>query len=196
MLDKKNLAWLLAFAAGALGLFISALLIGKTFGLDQSAVATVCSATALAISALIAFLALQHNRKNTQEPWRVTYRELHREFWNDPDIAKVRSWICCDEAYRTELLPVLSKRLSGQVSVEEYKILEILDKFLALMLRAVHPHARSAMLPKEEQIAFKGLNYYWWLHQARNRGEIYKYTEVTLDNLFPFMGDATFHELG
>ena len=192
MLDKKNLLLSLAFTIFVILCFLLALLFGKKNGLDQSAVAAICSAATIALSALIALMALQHNRKNTQEPWMVTFRELHKEFWDDDDMTKVRTWICCDEAYRLTLLPVLNRRLSGQVSRDEYLILDTLDKFLALMLRVVI--IQSSKMSNEQKKIFKGLNYYWWLHQARNRTEIYKYIEITTETLYPFVRDAKFHD--
>ncbi len=191
-MTRKNILFLFSYIVLILTVFLGVLVLGNDIGLQQSAVATICSATALAISAIIAFLAFQLNRQNSQEPWVVTFRELHKEFWNDEDYAKVRAWLCCDEAYKKELEPVLAKRLSGQVSIEEYLVIEKLDKFFALMLRVVYMHSEGMNL--EQQTLFKSLNYYWWLHKVKTRIEIKDYAELTTENLYPFIENAKFHQ--
>ena len=144
--------------------------------------------TSIVVSGLIGFFALRHSRRTSQEPWIVTFRELHREFWNDQEIARVRAWLCCDEAYEREVRPVLQKRAVGQVSADEYKLLEVLDRFCALMVRAVFMQTSLATARQKEM--FKRMGYRWWLKKLMERPDIATYVERNWENLHPQIGNA------
>lgn len=172
-----------ACAALSVALFLGSLLLTQYVDMDKTAMATICSAAALSLSAIaVPVVAFLLNRRSMQEPWLVTFRELHKEFWNDGEMARVRSWLCCDEAYHNELQPVLMKRLSGQVSAVEYATLEALDRFCALMLRVVH--MQTATMSSQQKHIFKMLNYSWWLHRVRHRIEVSQYIKITAEPLY------------
>jgi hypothetical protein len=197
----KVLLVIFAIIFGVFGISTSYFLVIRIglnyFSYQEAAVATICTATALTISAVVAFFAFWHNRKNSQEPWSVIFRELHKEFWNDKDMARVRCWLCCDEAYERELLPILTKRLTdNQVSTEHYERLETLDRFCALMLRLGNikeSSIKKSNMSLLQRNSFKNLNYDWWLNRVSNhRPEIFNYIKETLpDNLYPYVLKAT-----
>jgi hypothetical protein len=98
-------------------------------------------------------------------------------------MARVRAWLCCDEAYERELRPVLQKRAEGQVSVDEYRLLEVLDRFCALMVRAVF--MQTSIVTVEQREMFKRMGYRWWLKKLMERTDISTYVERNWENLHP-----------
>lgn len=125
----------ISFIILAIALFLILLfsLVGKSLGLDPAPITMAGSAAALFVSAIIAL----HSLKNVEEPWVKTSREFHHEFWTNEDLAKARKWLCCNNAYKEELLPILQKRLKSDdlISSLEYDKLEALDKFFSFMVR-------------------------------------------------------------
>ena len=77
-----------------------------------------------------------------QDAWLRTLWDFHRAFWQDEKMEKVRSWIASDEAYK-EVQPILAKRVQNfaftnadapAITIEEYKSLELIDRFAALLI--------------------------------------------------------------
>ena len=185
MLGDHPALSVLLFISGILLLYAGLIAVGKEAGLSDVIIASVCSATAIASSAFIAFLALRFNRRNSQEPWLITFRELHKEFWNDKKLEQVRVWLCSDEAYNAELLPVLNCREEGTVTAAQYPILETLDQFCALMLRV--GYAPASATPKDQAFAYQKLGYDWWMYKAFLRTEIYTYIQAHWQMLVPLI---------
>lgn len=94
------------------------------------------------IGVVIAGLVHRHSIQQARESWLRTYKELHEAFWSDPDFREIRSWLACDSAYSI-IQPIMKKRqliaekpsASASISVEEYQVLEKLDRFLHFLLR-------------------------------------------------------------
>ena len=145
--------------------FLSVVIVGKRLGLQEATLATICSAAALATSAGVASFALHHSRWNSQEPWTITFRTLHQEFSNDPEMAKVRAWICNYESY-SRVRPAFEKRLVGQVPYEDYAYLETFDRFCALMQRVVT--ANFQPMSEAQHSTWSKLGYRYWLFQLKN----------------------------
>lgn len=81
-------------------------------------------------------------------------------------------------------------------------MLELIDKYLAFNLRLIY--IQTHKLSSDQKITFRRLNYYWWLLRAKERFELYRYIEVTCENLAIPMrnmrtyadGDFTYVDLG
>lgn len=95
----KEYKWLVFPLLAVLGVLILTLAASRV-GIEQSAIATSCSAAALATSACVGFMVYKLNHRGFQEPWLVTYREEHKDFWKNNDMSKVRCWIACDGSYK------------------------------------------------------------------------------------------------
>jgi len=192
MTDAKTIFYLVASISVSTAIFVFIVIFSDRIGFPTAAVASTFSAAAIAGSAVVTLFAFQHSRKTTEktteESWLVTYRELHKEFWGNPAMAKVRSWLCCDEAYHNELKPILIMRIGGQVTQTEYESLESLDQFCALMLRIVH--MEDFAVSKQQKQAYEKLGYYQWAFITKHRDEVTKYIEIHWEPLFPHIRDA------
>lgn len=193
-MKNKTIGMILFFASlCVIFMFFVIQAVGGKFGLEQVAITAVCNAPIAAASVVVAFFALQLNARNTQEPWLVAFRELHKDFWSDADMARTRTWLCCTDAYERELRPVLVKKLSSvpdSVLASDYSLLEVLDKFCALMVRVVYIQ-ESVMSTKQEMI-FKRLGYHWWIHQACRRPEVSAYIQKNWENLSDYIESEVF----
>lgn len=165
--------------------FLAFLLVGRQLGLAEAPLAAICGAAAVFTGALVAFRAFQLNRKIVQEPWSVIFRELHKEFWNDPELSRVRMWLCSDEAYETDLAPVLVRRRNQTVDKDSYSKLEALDKYCALMVRVTN--LQILQMTKEQRVAYKALGYDWWLYKTTQRSEVREYIRLHWKNLDPLV---------
>ncbi len=94
-----------------------------------------------AVGAAIAWSVYRLGVIQRQDAWLRTLWDFHRAFWQDEKMERVRAWIACDAAYR-EVQPILFKRVQGfsgadsgatTISIEEYKLLESVDRFGALL---------------------------------------------------------------
>lgn len=178
---------LVVLLGAALLAFLLVVIVGKRLGLQEATLATICSAAALATSAGVASFALHHSRRNSQEPWTITFRTLHQEFWNDPEMAKVRAWICNDEAY-SRVRPAFEKRLVGQVSYEDYAYLETFDRFCALMQRVIT--ANFQPMSKAQHSTWSKLGYCYWLFQLKGRTALRAYVVRQFPELGPYLASA------
>ena len=153
--------------------------------LEESTLATICSSTAILMGALTAFRAFQLNRRTTEESWFKILRDIHKEFWDDKDIALVRTWLCSDEIYK-ELEVILNERKNKTIDKkDDYEKLEALDKYCALMIRV--KSLSTAEMTKEQRDIFETLNYDLWLYKAKLRTEIYEYIKDHWKNLAPLV---------
>lgn len=160
-------------------LFISKLIdTVKYTGIQPDQLIPICTSAAIATSAIVALIALHNSRLNSEAPWLINLREFHRDFWNDEKIAQTRMWIRCDIAYRVELKPILDKRFisPSKISIEEYKVLETLDRFCAIMLRVVN--ADKQPMTRIYRESWENFGYNWWLDEMRKRDEIHIYIKL------------------
>lgn len=167
-LSSKYILTAFIMLAAALTLLIVFLLIGKSIGLDLGPIVTAGSAAALFVSAIIAL----HSLKNVEEPWVKTSREFHHEFWNDEGLAKARKWLCCNNAYKNELLPILEKRLKSDdlITAKEYETLEALDKFFSFMVRVATVDTYTFRNKKFE--TWEEIGFMYWFNIIENHQEI------------------------
>jgi hypothetical protein len=91
----------------------------------------------------IAALGIKLSRQQARDSWLRTYKELHETFWSEPDFQEVRAWLANEVTYAT-VKPVLKKRQAMannqeacSLPLEEYEVLEKLDKFLNFLLAVI-----------------------------------------------------------
>ncbi|AEF04866.1 hypothetical protein [Alteromonas naphthalenivorans] len=186
----KEYKWLVFPLLAVLGVLILTLAASRV-GIEQSAIATSCSAAALATSACVGFMVYKLNHRGFQEPWLVTYREEHKDFWKNNDMSKVRCWIACDGSYKKELLPVLRARLDGEIEAEQYAKLDTVDRFCAVLLRLVN--VGSTDMDKLQRETWESLGYHYWLYKVKQRSELSRYIENHWEHLYPAVRDAKMH---
>lgn len=131
-------------------------------------------AIALFLSPLIPYIAYRYQIRQSENLWLDTFRTLHADFWNNQDMAIVRKWIACDEAYE-EIRPILLNRLNHkQVSKEDYDKLEMIDKFGAFMVRATK--IIPLKMTNEQLRTLHALHYDYWLQKCiKDRTELADY---------------------
>ncbi len=134
--------------------------------------ATVWNAVAASSQALtgdcgvaISIALYLHNLRQREDAWLQQFGILHEQFWNDKDIAMVRSWIANDDAYK-DIRDVLVVRRQGRecVSAAQYKLLEALDKFMNLLMRAHLARKISKSLDE----MWDRLFFEYWLDEIRD----------------------------
>lgn len=116
--------------------------------------------------AAIAWSVYRLSVAQRQDAWLRTLWDFHRAFWQDEKMEDVRAWIANDNAY-AQVRPILVKRLEAlnatnleeRVTVEEYKVLEKLDRFAALLLGYKRISPRDNLLHK--QTRFRLYDAYW-----------------------------------
>jgi hypothetical protein len=131
------------------------------------------SATALACSAYISF-------RQREAAWYKEFRELYEEFWAEDDMAHVRAWIACDDAYQ-EVKALLEQRKNGGVTKEDYKYLDKIDKFCALMLRIIDMDARPTT--KRQRKLWQDLYFNFWVDKMSEREELATYVRKYWDRI-------------
>lgn len=174
-------------------LFAVFIQLSEAYKLQTNAIASAFSAAAIAGTGLVALLSLDYTRKTKEESWLVTYRELHKEFWTDEKMAKVRAWLCCDDAYKNELKPILAKRLDGQILSADYETLDLLDRFCAVMLRVAHMDAASRS--KQQIAAYRQLGYFQWMYIMKRRPEVVDYLKLHWEHLHDKVVDAKLYSV-
>jgi hypothetical protein len=139
-------------------------------------------------------------RKTFYSESTKTFLELHKYFWDDNSVIQVRKWLACDDAYNTELKPILLKRIldvnqaienqkksnsTQSVLNNEYECLEKLDKFLHSLIRVYN---YSHILSKKFEPALKDYFFDYWEQRAFERKEINVYID-TYYSYEPFISD-------
>lgn len=154
--------------------FISSLLIGKGLDIEIGPLATVLSATALSLSAIISFSMF----RKVEEPWVKTYREMHNEFWGNEKLAIVRKWLCCNKMYEDGLCKILNLRLTDKnaLTVEDYDKLEILDQFCSFMLRIVNVDMDQRNIKARKTMY--DLGFLFWMTRLVKRNEVEAYIRL------------------
>lgn len=135
------------------------------------------------VAAGIFWLTLQRRR----EALLTTFEELHAAFWSDPEMKSVRAWLASEQAYLA-LRDVLRKRFTSSASVTpaEYALLDTLDKFLNLLLRAQVVHE---LVIKRAKLWNK-LYFGFWLSVVveRRRAEVWQYIKAFYPDLERMLG--------
>lgn len=77
------------------------------------------------------------NRRTLYMTWLDGFRTLYAEFWQNENMARVRTWICSDIEYG-KLKDILTERLKttdNLLDAEANEMLEYVDQFCALLVR-------------------------------------------------------------
>ena len=126
------------------------------------------------VGAVVSALLYQHQREERNELLLKHFLELHELFWKESDFADVRRWISCQKAYE-EIEPILSIR--KQIEDKElppdalenrhYAILEKIDKFCNLMMRAIalNPQFKN----QRAKALWKRLFFNYWVVHMMNK---------------------------
>jgi hypothetical protein len=118
-----------------------------------------------------------YHRKTVHAAWIESYRLLYAEFWKDKDIAIVRNLIANDVAYAA-VEPILEERLktdSNQLSVEENEMIELIDRFCALLVRIKFFEGRG--LSKTQQALWNETYRDYWIVHVKTRIALRKYMD-------------------
>lgn len=138
----------------------------------------------------IAFSVYRLSRVQRDDGWLRSLWEFHQAFWKDKDMERVRAWIASDAAY-AEVRPILVKRnmefkrgvnYVDELTIEEYKSLELIDRYSALLL------AYSRISPRENSIhrqAKERLFDDYWVRSinAQRRPELFEYVNKFFPDL-------------
>ena len=97
-------------------------------------------------SVIIAFMVYRHYKRQQRD---LFFREMtasYKDFWNDGEMRRVRSWIANKDAYSlvAEIF-CLRRKIEGDMNTraltkEEYEMIDIFDRFCSLMVRLVAVH--------------------------------------------------------
>jgi len=113
--------------------------------------------------------------KANQRAWYEGFRELYSEFWNDPTLIVVRTWIATEPGYEA-FLPVLKKRLASQIDVldtEEYRQLDLLDRFCALIIRVTL--FGQQRMSRAQRVLYERTFEQYWIRKMESRPEMAEY---------------------
>lgn len=137
------------------------------------------SGLAFLTTAGIAVLTLFfYHRKQLDDAWLDRFRDLYKEFWSDKDMQRARHLLNNGEGYR-DLEPILSRRNamdSCDVPLEDYKILEEMDKFCSILVR-VRSFGKSIAMSDVQEEIWGELLYHFWIRRIRDRQQMRHYVE-------------------
>ena len=136
----------------------------------------------LSLSAFVAFYGYRIQRRDKDNAWVQAFRDLYSKFWSDDHMTRVRAWLACDASYK-EIEPILVKRLAlGKIEVNEYEILESIDRFCALMMQMLQMIPRST----DQERLYRQLIDRYWLQKLRARQPFRGYVTT----YWPLLGDV------
>lgn len=149
------------------------------------------SSVATVTAAIVAYLAYRLQVRTKDQEWYEDFNNLYAEFWNDPDIVTVRSWIACSEAY-SQVEPIFQKRLvTNEVMASEYPVLEKVDKFCSLMIRIseLTPEATS----ERYYHLLERLYFSFWIEKLKEREHLCHYVQQLWPRLLDCKIDGKVH---
>jgi len=118
-----------------------------------------------------------YHRKTVQAAWIESYRLLYAEFWKDEGIAAVRNLIANDVAYAL-IEPILEERLktdSNKLSAEENEMIELIDRFCALLIRIKFFESRR--LSKTQRALWNETYRDYWIARVKTRKALRAYMD-------------------
>jgi len=121
------------------------------------------------------------SKAREMEEWGREFRDIYREFWQNQTLADVRSWIASDILYETVLKRVLERRKYGDTRPEDYKTLEKLDQFCALMARVLSLGTRSRS--RVQNRLWLSAYYEYWFKACTKRTLMGEYLDFLWLNL-------------
>lgn len=129
---------------------------------------------------------LKISKDQYKTDWLNSFKEQHKNFWNDEDYKKIRACLANDFSYN-ELKVIITKRLSSKkcnLSIEEYDLLDKLDKFynflLSVSLGLTSPIIEEQFDLVKNELFFK----YWGIEVVtKNRIEVLVYIDKFYKNV-------------
>lgn len=148
-------------------------------------VAPLISSIALIVGAIGAWATLIFVQRRTLEmQWVEAFRHIYSEFWKDESIANARRRIDNDHEF-APLQKTISRLLSdGNVDMDskDYELLEDLDKFCALLLRAAFFNKRRMTSVQRE--LWTAMFESYWVNRLYERPELKIYVERYWPSLY------------
>jgi hypothetical protein len=108
-----------------------------------------------------------------------SFRTLYEQFWQNPDIVIVRSWVASDALYAKQLEPILSQRLEdmehkkNSLDDKQYEVTEKIDKFCALLVR-MHFFNETNMSDDEREL-WNDIYGTFWFNKVKEREKLRAY---------------------
>jgi hypothetical protein len=140
----------------------------------------------------IVWLGHQLAHRQRTDSWLENLNRLHREFWEDSDLAEVREWLASDALY-AELRGSIEMRYlnPGEMSRADYRRIELLDKFFNILIRV---RVVDSQLEAERDL-WSELSFSFWLEAVRDhhRWHLLVYFERSFANtrLGPLLQNPT-----
>jgi|YNPBryulayer2012_1023412.scaffolds.fasta_scaffold29435_1 hypothetical protein len=153
------------------------------------------------VGLLISWALYQQSKQRAKDTWLRTYAEIHSSFWNDPEIQQVRYWLAYPSAYKAIKEVLIKRRLidNGAENIpdlvhEEYEMLDKLDKYLNLLLRAITINPKT--LPEYDM--WNALHFKYWLNACLDtrRDELIWYISKFYPQLYEFGQRPELREYG
>jgi hypothetical protein len=116
------------------------------------------------------------HRRTSAATWLDTFRKLYKEFWKSDEMAKMRKYLASEEEY-AKLEAILTKRLASQlntVSSEDNDVLDLVDRFCALMIRILS-FGEVSTAPRQRALYQPVFNY--WVTTILGRKQLMAYIE-------------------
>ena len=161
-------------------------------------ISLIISAVTSIAGVVIATMLYKLSKQQQRESWIRTFIESHEAFWNDDDMAKVRSRLVCEQGYQI-VKPILQKRKAifdnklppEALSELEYIELEKLDKLLNLLLRINAVNSLVKLNPKEARMWNKLFFTRWFmrLFDSDRRTELRWYVETFFPEFDPHLNE-------
>lgn len=147
------------------------------------------SGVSLLLAACAAWVTVfKINRRAMYMTWLDGFRALYAEFWQNRNIARVRSWISSDVEY-AELEKILLERLKSKrnlLNAEANKTLEQIDQFCALLVR-IEFFDRTIMTRQQRDLWQRTYGDFWG-KKINEREALRQYME----EYWPGVGTRTF----
>jgi hypothetical protein len=142
---------------------------------------------------ITAFLITWRNARQERYMNAVnSFRALYQAFWTPDDIAYARKWIISEDEYANVLKPVLENRnLSefNQLDEAQNAKLEILDKFLAVLVRIKSFSVSGELdyIPEAQRTLWRKVIHgsFWVAYAYKHRPELWYYIYEHWDELLP-----------
>ncbi len=119
---------------------------------------------------------LFYYRKTTDTNWLDTFRKLYEEYWKSDEMARMRKYLASEDEY-AKLEAILIKRLAdatNKLDTHENDILELVDRFCALMIRILS-FGEVSTKPRQKSLYNPLFNY--WIVTIKKRRQLMLYLE-------------------
>lgn len=153
-------------------------------------IAPLISGVAFLLAAIAAWVTVfLVNRRTANKDWVDGFRDIYREFWKDPDMAKVRLWIVSESEY-CKIETILRKRLPlpllcngrpdgsalNTLDATENDVLELIDRFCSVMAQFEYFYHLPAS--RKHRKRWRTLYNRSWLYRLEQREALRHYVQA------------------